>query len=67
VHSPATVPFGILREIVETKNGHTYTKFIGAPRSWMAPFMVPGKRVRRITERADSGPGRVIYELQGRP
>jgi hypothetical protein len=66
VNNPATVPMGMLREVVEVRNGHTHTKFVGAPRSWMAPFMVPSKRVRRITERSDSGPGRVIYELQAR-
>src|SRR5262245_39306611 len=34
--------------------------------SWMLPFMVPGKRVLKIVERADTGPGRVLYELQAR-
>jgi hypothetical protein len=57
VNNPATVPIGMLREIVETKNDRTHTKFIGRPISWMSGFVVPGKRVRRITERADSGRG----------
>jgi hypothetical protein len=63
---PTRVPLGVLIERSETKRGHIHTKFYGSPKSWMAPFMVPGKRVRRITERSDSGPGRVIYELQAR-
>jgi hypothetical protein len=66
VRDPSTVPLGILREEVTTNNGHTYTKFHGRPLSWMAPFMQPGKRVKRIIERNDSynGGSRVIYEPQ---
>jgi hypothetical protein len=57
---PSRVPLGYLAERTETKGGHVYSRFYGHPISWMAPFMIPGKRVRRITERADSGPGRVL-------
>jgi hypothetical protein len=68
VRDPSTVPLGILREEVTTKNGHTYTKFHGRPMSWMAAFAPPGKRIKRITERNDSynGGSRVIYEPQAR-
>ena len=68
VHDPSTVPLGILREEVTTRNGHTTTKFHGRPLSWMAAFAPPGKRIRRITERNDSYNGgvRVIYEPQAR-
>lgn len=60
--NPATVPLGHLREHVETRGGHTYTKFIGRPISWMSAFAPHGKRVKRIIERADAGPGRTLYE-----
>ena len=60
--NPATVPLGHLREHTEMRGGHQYTKFIGRPISWMAAFAPPGKRVRRIIERSDSGPGRTLYE-----
>ena len=67
VRDPSTVPVGILREEVSTWNGHTYTKFHGRPLSWMAPYMVGGKRVRKIVERNDAnGPGRTLYESQAR-
>jgi len=67
VNNPATVPIGMLREIVESRGGHIYTKFVGSPRSWLGPISgMRTRRVRRITERSDSGPGRVIYELQPR-
>ena len=59
---PSRVPMGALIERAETKGGHQYTKFYGHPLSWMQPLMTPSQRVRRIIERADSGPGRVIYE-----
>jgi hypothetical protein len=63
VRDPSTVPLGILREEVTTRNGHTTTRFHGRPISWMAPFMARGQRVKRITERNDSGGvGKVHYE-----
>lgn len=59
---PTRVPLGTLIERTESKNGHQFTKFYGSPLSWMAPFMATGKRVKRIIERSDSGPGRTLYE-----
>ena len=65
VRDPSTVPLGVLREEVSVRNGHTTTKFHGRPLSWMAPFMQPGKRVRQIVERTDSG-DRVRYQARKR-
>jgi hypothetical protein len=53
--NPKSIPPGILREQVETKHGHTYTKFFGRPSTWMAPMMGRGQKVKRIVERNDSG------------
>ena len=60
--NPMTVPLGHLREIKETRGGHEYTKFVGRPISWMAAFAPPGKKIRRIIERGDNGPGRTLFE-----
>jgi hypothetical protein len=60
--NPETVPLGHLREHVETRGGHIYTKFYGRPVSWMAAFAPKGKRIRRIIERSDSGASRTLYE-----
>lgn len=63
--NPRSVPLGTLREIVETRGGHTYSKFYGNPKSWMAAYMPPGRMVRRITEhRGDSD--KTHYELRKR-
>jgi hypothetical protein len=34
------------------------------PITWMNPFMVQGKRIKRIIERSDSGNSRTLYERQ---
>jgi hypothetical protein len=60
--NPTSVPVGFLREVKEERGGHVYTKFYGKPIAWMSHFMVPGKRVKRIIERSDSGNSRVVYE-----
>jgi hypothetical protein len=60
--NPTQIPLGFLREIKETRGGHEFTRFYGKPIAWMAPFMAQGKRVKRIIERSDSGPGRTLYE-----
>jgi hypothetical protein len=56
------VPVGYLREVVENRGGHQYTKFYGAPKAWMATFAPPGKLVRSIIERTEGRPGRTLYE-----
>jgi hypothetical protein len=48
--SPTSVPVGQLREHVETRGGHTYTRFYGRPISWMAPFAPNGRRVKAIRQ-----------------
>jgi hypothetical protein len=60
--NPMRVPPGTLREHVETRGGHQYTKFFGRPIAWMGPMMIQGKRVKRIIERSDSGNSRTLYE-----
>jgi hypothetical protein len=59
---PSTVPLGILREVSETRGGHTYTRFYGQPRSWLSAFMPPGRVVKRINEHSADGGRRVLYE-----
>ena len=60
--NPSQIPAGYLAERSEVKGGHTFTKFYGRPSTWMNQFAPTGKRVRRIIERGDSGPGRTLYE-----
>jgi 8-oxo-dGTP pyrophosphatase MutT (NUDIX family) len=43
--SPASVPEGEMREVVHTKNGHTYTDFIGDPKTWMSGNQPVGQAV----------------------
>lgn len=59
---PTTVAVGQLRELVQTRGGHTYTKFVGRPISWMAAFMPQGRRVRKIIQRGDSGHETVLFQ-----
>jgi hypothetical protein len=54
---PSRVPAGYLAERVESRNGHTYTRFYGAPKSWMAAFAPQGrvvKRINHLNERGDT-------------
>jgi hypothetical protein len=50
---PTRVPLGYLAERVETKGGHTITRFYDRPQSWMDQFMPRGARVKRM-HRLDS-------------
>lgn len=43
--SPASVPAGELREVVRTRNGHTYTEFVGDPASWLSNHSPNGQAV----------------------
>lgn len=52
---PTRVPLGFLAERVEQRGGHTYTRFYGAPKSWMNEFMPTGKKVRTIRQMATDG------------
>ena len=63
--NPRSVPLGTLREIVETRGGHTYTKFYGTPKAWMAPFMPNGRLVNQITVRQDNSE-KVRYQARKR-
>jgi len=56
--NPKSVPLGTLREIVETRGGHTYAKFYGNPKAWMSGFMPQGRRVKTI----ERNPGTAIYQ-----
>lgn len=58
--NPKSVPIGTLREIVESRGGHTYAKFYGNPKSWMNQFAPRGKKVTQIIQRGD-GQERVLY------
>jgi len=53
--NPTTVPLGHLREQVEERNGHRYTRFHGRPKSWMATFAPRGRRVSRIDQQNEHG------------
>jgi hypothetical protein len=59
---PFKIPLGYLADRTENRGGHQITKCYGHPIRWVAPFMTQGKRIRRIIERSDSGPGRLLYE-----
>ncbi len=48
--NPASVPTGTLREHVESRGGHTYTRFYGRPAAWMNGFAPRGRRVTRINQ-----------------
>ena len=63
--NPKSVPLGTLREIIETRGGHTYSKFYGNPKSWMAAHMPNGRLVRQITVRQDNTE-KVRYEQRKR-
>ncbi|SEP50976.1 hypothetical protein SAMN02990966_07821 [Rhodospirillales bacterium URHD0017] len=52
---PTRVPAGYLAERVETKGGHTYTRFYGRPKSWMDQFMPRGQRIKRVHRADDKG------------
>jgi hypothetical protein len=59
IRDPASVPVGHLREIVESKNGHTYTRFVGRPSAWMNQFSGRTRLVKNITVRSDDQKDRV--------
>jgi hypothetical protein len=61
--NPTHVPIGVLRQHVETKNGHTITKFYGRPMSWMHPMMPRGRLVTQISKAdSDSAKGQILYK-----
>ncbi len=43
---------GFLREYVEQKGGHTYTRFYGRPAAWMGAYMPKGRRVKSFHHKA---------------
>ncbi len=55
--NPKSVPLGTLREITESRGGHSYARFYGQPKAWMSAFMPPGRRVKAI----ERNPGTAIY------
>jgi hypothetical protein len=61
--NPKSVPLGTLREIIETRGGHTYSKFYGNPKSWMAAYMPNGRLVQQITVRQD-GSEKIRYQAR---
>ena len=52
---PSRVPAGFLAERIEQRGGHTYTRFYGAPKSWMNEFMPQGRRVKTVRQIAADG------------
>jgi hypothetical protein len=62
IKDPRTVKVGHLRELTETRGGHTFTTFVGTPKSWMSAFAPPGRRVRKIIQRSDSGHETTLYQ-----